>query len=270
MHRRAASTVRCNRLHPWRVRQHAECCAQNAFCVLVTPVGVRAHLLERSACFSLAKAEGTQRAKRLRMGLGNAGIHGGPISSAVRCTTGGELTASAFASRSMWARGCFTGEACSTSEASPTSEVRSTWEPWRPTSAVAEAGDGMRPRCCASQQAISTMSEPPGEQRQESRLRVHEGGAQLPLLVWGFIYLIRWLASSKDRNTQGDARQRKRRNGWTLRWPFESTTPPLNAWRRWRRFGGLAQRGAIAGIVMRLGLEIIERDPTILLNTGTE
>jgi hypothetical protein len=55
MHRRAASTVRCNRLHPWRVRQHAECCAQNAFCVLVTPVGVRAHLLERSACFSLAK-----------------------------------------------------------------------------------------------------------------------------------------------------------------------------------------------------------------------
>jgi hypothetical protein len=85
MHRRAVrATVRRNRLHPWRVRQHAECCAQNAFCVLVTPLGVRAHLLERSACFYLAKTEGAQRAKCFRMGLGNARIHHGSISSAVR------------------------------------------------------------------------------------------------------------------------------------------------------------------------------------------
>jgi hypothetical protein len=47
-------------------------------------VGVRAHLLERSACFSLAKTEGAQRPKRLRMGLGDPGIQDGSIWSAVR------------------------------------------------------------------------------------------------------------------------------------------------------------------------------------------
>jgi len=85
MHRRAVSTtVRRNRLHPWRIRQHAECCAQNEFCVLVTPVGVRTHLIERSTRLSLAKAEGAQRAKRLSVCFGNVRIHDSPVSSAVR------------------------------------------------------------------------------------------------------------------------------------------------------------------------------------------
>jgi hypothetical protein len=79
-----STMVRRNSLHPWRVGQHAERCAQNAFGVLVTPVGVRAHLLERSACFSLSKTEGAERAKRLSMGLGQGRIHDGSVSTAIR------------------------------------------------------------------------------------------------------------------------------------------------------------------------------------------
>jgi hypothetical protein len=74
------------RAAPRRVRQHAECCAQNAFGVRVVHLGVGAHLLERSACFSLAKAESAQRAKRLRMSFSNARIHDGPVPSAVGMT----------------------------------------------------------------------------------------------------------------------------------------------------------------------------------------
>jgi hypothetical protein len=80
------ATIVRHRPSPPRVRQYAECCAQDAFRARVTHVGLAAHVFERPACFSLAKAKCAQRAKRLRVCFGDAGIYDRAIRSAVRMT----------------------------------------------------------------------------------------------------------------------------------------------------------------------------------------
>jgi hypothetical protein len=65
------------------VRQRAKCSAQNAFCGCAAHVGVGAHLFERSACFSFAKAQSAKSAKGLRVCLGTSGIDDAPVRSSV-------------------------------------------------------------------------------------------------------------------------------------------------------------------------------------------